>query len=58
NNDLRTLLLKFRGSKVTKLRDIIYALLSISLDRCSIDILVLNYKKSIEEVIYDTIAFL
>jgi len=44
--DLYTLLLKFRGSKVSDERDIIYALLGISSDALDTDILRADYTKT------------
>jgi ankyrin repeat protein len=55
--DLYTLLLKFRGSNASDPRDTIYALLGISSDGSSTDILVPNYEKTVEEVVHDTISF-
>jgi len=56
--DLHTLLVKFRKSKATDERDIIYALLGISLDACKSNILLPDYTKSSQQVIQDTASFL
>lgn len=56
--DLYTLLGKFRESQATDPRDLIYALLGISSDAHSTEYLVPDYKKSLEEVVRTTIAFL
>ena len=58
NRNLHTLLVKFRESKATDGRDIIYALLGISLDACQSNILLPDYTKSLQQVIRDTISFL
>jgi ankyrin repeat protein len=56
--NLHTLLVKFRESKATDKRDIIYALLGISLDVCQSNILLPDYTKSLQQVIRDTTSFL
>jgi ankyrin repeat protein len=56
--DLRTLLLKFRWSKASDSRDVIYALLGISSDARNSEYLLPNYELSEEEVVRDTLAFL
>jgi hypothetical protein len=49
---------KFRESKATNERDIIYALLGISSNAFQSDILFLDYRKSLQQVIQDTTSFL
>jgi len=56
--NLQTLLVKFRKSEATDERDIIYALLGISSDACKSDILLPDYTKSLQQVIWDTTSFL
>jgi ankyrin repeat protein len=56
--NLYTLLVKFRESKATDERDIIYALLGISSDAFWSDILFPDYGKSLQQVIRDTTSFL
>ena len=56
--NLYTLLVKFRGSQATNKQDIIYALLGISSDAYKSNILLPNYKKSLQQVISDTTLFL
>jgi hypothetical protein len=56
--NLYTLLVKFRESKATDERDIIYALLGISLDACQSNILLPDYTKSLQQVIQDITSFL
>jgi ankyrin repeat protein len=58
NQDLFTLLLKFRESDASDPRDKIYALLGISSDRFTTDFLQPDYERSVAEVIQDTVAFL
>ncbi|PMD45987.1 HET-domain-containing protein, partial [Hyaloscypha variabilis F] len=58
NRNLLNLLIKFRGSKATDDRDMIYALLGISLDACQSDVLFPDYKKSLQQVIQDATSFL
>jgi ankyrin repeat protein len=58
NQDLYTLLLKFRGSEASDPRDKIYALLGISSDAFTTGFLKPDYEKSEVEVIQDTVAFL
>ncbi|RAQ44938.1 hypothetical protein AFGD_008315 [Aspergillus flavus] len=55
---LYTLLLKFRGSKATDPRDMIFALLGIALDVRDSNILRADYTKTVEEVIHDAASFL
>ena len=56
--DLHTLLVKFRKSEATDERDLIYALLGISLDACKSNILLPDYTKSSQQVVQDTASFL
>ncbi len=56
--NLHTLLVKFRESKATDERDIIYALLGISSDARQSNILLPDYTKPLEQVIRDTTSFL
>jgi ankyrin repeat protein len=56
--DLYTMLVKFRKSEATDPRDSIYALLGISSDACDTDLLKVNYKKNLQDVIFDTTSFL
>ncbi|PMD65933.1 HET-domain-containing protein, partial [Hyaloscypha bicolor E] len=58
DRNLQTLLRKFRGSKATDKRDIVYALLGISSDVYQSDTLLPDYTKSSQQVIRDTISFL
>jgi ankyrin repeat protein len=58
NRNLYTLLVKFRESKATDERDIIYALLGISSNAFRSDILYPDYRKSLQQVIQDTTSFL
>jgi ankyrin repeat protein len=58
NRNLHTLLVKFRESEATDDRDKIYALLGISSDACQSDILIPDYKKSLQQVIRETTSFL
>jgi hypothetical protein len=55
--DLRSLLLAFRGSEASDPRDVIYALLGISSDGRSANIPTPDYEKSLQEVIFDTVAY-
>ena len=50
--------MKFRGSQATDKRDIIYALLGISSDACRSNVLLPDYTKSLQQVIWDTISLL
>ncbi|KAF2467452.1 HET-domain-containing protein [Lindgomyces ingoldianus] len=56
--DLYTLLLKFKGSKASDERDMIYALLGISSDAHDTDILRADYTKTAKQVVHDAISFL
>jgi hypothetical protein len=56
--DLYTLLLKFRGSKASDERDMIYALLGISSDARITSVLPADYTKTAKQVVDDAIAFL
>jgi hypothetical protein len=56
--DLYILLVKFCKSEATNQRDSIYALLGISSDTCDIDFLKVNYKKNLQDIIFDTTLFL
>ncbi|KAF4626721.1 hypothetical protein G7Y89_g11436 [Cudoniella acicularis] len=58
SRNLHTLLIKFRESEATDKRDMIYALRGISSDMQESSTLTPNYKKSLQEVIEDTIFFL
>ncbi|KAH6721127.1 ankyrin repeat-containing domain protein, partial [Leptodontidium sp. MPI-SDFR-AT-0119] len=58
NRNLHTLLVKFRDSEATDMRDIIYALLGISSDAYRSKILTPDYTKSLQQVIQDTTSFL
>jgi len=58
DRNLHNLLMKFRKSEATDQRDVIYALLGISLDACQSDILIPDYTKSLHEVVWDTTSFL
>src|SRR5450432_4505891 len=52
------MLVKFYKSEATNLRDSIYTLLGISSDTCNTDFLKANYKKNLQDVIFDTTLFL
>jgi hypothetical protein len=56
--DLYTMLNKFRNSEATDPRDKIYALLGISSNACDTDLLRADYRKSLEDTIFDTTSFL
>lgn len=56
--DLYTILDKFRNSEATKPQDKIYALLGISSDVYSINILKADYNKDLEDIVFDTASFL
>ncbi|KIM96314.1 hypothetical protein OIDMADRAFT_204885 [Oidiodendron maius Zn] len=56
--DLYTMLYKFRNSEATKPQDRIFALLGISLDIYSTNTLKADYRKDIQDVVFDTISFL
>ncbi|OCK89825.1 HET-domain-containing protein, partial [Cenococcum geophilum 1.58] len=56
--DLYTLLLKFRESKATDQRDIIYALLGISSDARDTDNLRADYTKTVQQVVHNATLFL
>ncbi|KAF2186451.1 HET-domain-containing protein [Zopfia rhizophila CBS 207.26] len=56
--DLYTLLLKFKGSKASDQRDMIYAFLSISSDAHDIDNLRADYTKTAQQVVYEATSFL
>ncbi|KAE9370151.1 HET-domain-containing protein, partial [Stipitochalara longipes BDJ] len=58
DRNLHNLLVKFRESEATDERDMIYALLGISLDAYRSDILFPDYTKSLQQVIQDTTSFL
>jgi ankyrin repeat protein len=58
NRNPYTLLVKFRESKATDERDIIYTLLAISSDALRSDILHPDYGKLLQQVIQDTTSFL
>ncbi|KIM94272.1 hypothetical protein OIDMADRAFT_184373 [Oidiodendron maius Zn] len=56
--DLRTMLDKFRNSEATDSRDKIFALLGISSDIHGNNILKADYRKNLQDVVFDTISFL
>jgi hypothetical protein len=56
--DLYIMLNKFRNSEATNLRDKIYALLDISLNVYDTDLLRADYRKSLEDIIFDITLFL
>lgn len=58
SQDLGTLLRKFGKSRATDPRDIIYALLGLSKDAYTSDIVYPNYEFSLEEAIQRTMAYL
>ena len=56
--DLYSTLVKFCECQATDPRDNIYALLGISSDACDTDLLRADYSKKLEDVIFDTTAFI
>jgi len=56
--DLYTMLDKFRDSEATDPKDKIYALLSISSDACDTGLLRADYRKSLQDTLFDTVSFL
>ncbi|KAH8800858.1 heterokaryon incompatibility protein-domain-containing protein [Xylogone sp. PMI_703] len=56
--DLYTILDKFRNSEATDPKDKIYALLNISSDAYNTDLLRADYRKSLQDIIFDTTSFL
>ncbi|KAH7307901.1 hypothetical protein BKA65DRAFT_415300, partial [Rhexocercosporidium sp. MPI-PUGE-AT-0058] len=56
--DLYTILNKFRNSEATDFRDKIYTLLGISLNIYDINLLRVNYRKSLKDIIFNTASFL
>ncbi|CAI6336180.1 unnamed protein product [Periconia digitata] len=58
SRDLRTLLQKFRGSKASDPRDLVYALLGISSDAKHVHDLQPDYTKSSQEVVCTTASFI
>jgi ankyrin repeat protein len=56
--DLFTMLDKFRNSEATDPRDNIYALLGISSNAYDTDLLRADYRKDLEDTIFDTTSFL
>ncbi|KIM96073.1 hypothetical protein OIDMADRAFT_132811, partial [Oidiodendron maius Zn] len=56
--DLYIMLDKFRDSEATDPKDKIYALLGISSDACNTNLLRADYRKSLQDTIFDTVSFL
>ncbi|KAH8652696.1 heterokaryon incompatibility protein-domain-containing protein, partial [Tricladium varicosporioides] len=56
--DLYTMLNKFRNSEATDPKDKIYALLGISSNAYDTDLLRANYRKNLDDTIFDTNSFL
>lgn len=58
NQGMGTLIHKFRGSEASDPRDMVYALLGISSDAKDADTLQPDYSKDVQDVVWDTLAFL
>lgn len=56
-DNLVDLLLKYRGSKATDKRDMIYALLGMSLEPFDHELLRPDYTKPLQEVVYNTLQY-
>lgn len=55
--DLFSLLLKFGASEATDMRDMVFALLGISNEPANHQLLRADYKKSLQEVLHDTVRY-
>ena len=56
--DLRTLLLRFQGSKASDERDKIYALLGLSSDPLDAENVAIDYRKPTAQVVHEAVAYL